>query len=331
MATTIIDDDNALFADSPSPPPRCRRYQAHDTAPRVPFKCKQLFRGTLDEDVDQFIDMFETQATLARLTEDDKLLLLPTCLADKASRWYQAEKRTNGPFDSYDDLRSSFMGRFTPTQAERKTQKLKLKALRQKDSESVIEFNDRFDALASECYYGEDEAKDIYVDCLRPRLRDALDVRAPSTLAEAMRVAVTVDVNLSRRGDAAPPAQTTTATAQVNELTSQMDRMSTRRAAHPYNSGRQCNKCGRHGHLAAKCGVKCTACGRWGHTMDTCRSKGNNVQPTTPKDRSRNGNGRDRPTCEHCGRVGHTKDRCFRNPESSSYRPRNTNGPNQGN
>ena len=97
------------------------------------------------------------------------------------------------------------MGRFTPTQAERKTQKLKLKALRQEDNKSVIEFNDRFDTLASKCYHGEDAAKDIYVDCLCTRLQDALAVRAPSTLAEAMRVAVTVDVNLSRCGKPAPP------------------------------------------------------------------------------------------------------------------------------
>ena len=83
-----------------------------------------MFRGTLDEDVDQFIDMFETQATLAHLTEDDKLLLLPTCLAHKASRWYQAEKRSNGPFDNYEELHSAVMGCFTPTQAERKMQKL---------------------------------------------------------------------------------------------------------------------------------------------------------------------------------------------------------------
>ena len=119
------------------------------------------------------------------------------------------------------------MGRFTPTQAERKMQKLKLKALQQTDSESVIEFNDWFDAIAPICHYGEDEAKDIYVDCLHPRLRDALDVRAPSTLAEAMHVAVTVNINLSHRGESTSSAQTTTATPQVNELTHQMDRMTT--------------------------------------------------------------------------------------------------------
>ena len=156
-----------------------------------------MFKGTLDEGVDQFIDMFETQAQLVLLTPDDKLLLLPTCLADKASRLYQTEKRTNGPFDIYVELRTAVKGWFTPTQAERKTQKLKLRALRQKDSESVIEFNDRFDTLASKYFSGEDEVKDIYVDCLKPCLRDTLDVRAPSTLAEAMHVVVTVDVNLS--------------------------------------------------------------------------------------------------------------------------------------
>ena len=226
----------------PSPPPGREHYR-DNTIPRIPFKCKQMFKGTLDEVVDQFIDMFETQAELACLTSVDKLLLLPTCLADKACWWYQTEKRTNGPFDTYAELQAAIKGRFTPTQAERKTQKLKLRALCQKDAKSVFEFNDRFNALASKCFYGEDKVKDIYVDCLKPRLRDALDVRAPSKLAEAMHVAVTVDVNLSRRGETTTSTTTATTTAQVQELIHQRDCMFTRRANHPYAS-RQCTKCG---------------------------------------------------------------------------------------
>ena len=87
-AASKYDDETDFLAKDSLSPPCSRRHQKDDTTPRVP--CLQLFRGTLDEDVDQFINMFETQATLARLTEDDKLLLLPTCHADKASRSYQA-------------------------------------------------------------------------------------------------------------------------------------------------------------------------------------------------------------------------------------------------
>ena len=117
------------------------------------------------------------------------------------------------------------MGRFTPTQAERKTQKLKLRGLRQRDDESVIEFNDRFDALEDKCQFGGDKVKDNYVDCLCAQLREALDIKAPTMLVEAMHVAVTVDVNMSWRDPAAP--QTTTNGAQVSELAHQMDRLST--------------------------------------------------------------------------------------------------------
>ena len=134
-ASNFEDETDFLAKNSPSPPHR-RCHQKHDNTPRMPFNGKQLFLGTLDEDVNQD----ETQATLARLTEDDKLLLLLTCLADKTSRLYHAEKRSNGPFDTYEELLSAVMGRFTPTQAERKTQKLKLKAFCQKDTESVIKF-----------------------------------------------------------------------------------------------------------------------------------------------------------------------------------------------
>ena len=86
--TSHDDDNNAHYIDFPSPPPRRRRHQAHQSAPHVPFKCKQLFGGTLDEDVDQFIDMFVTQATLAVLIKPEYALAitrrsLPTSLASR--------------------------------------------------------------------------------------------------------------------------------------------------------------------------------------------------------------------------------------------------------
>ena len=262
-----LDQDRSLSPPS-DPPCSC---SACDSAPPVPFKCKKLFKGTLDEDVEHFVDLFETQVTLARLTSEDRLLFLPTCLADKAARWYQQEKKLNGPFKTYREVRAALMGRFTPTQAERKTQKLKLRGLHQKNDESVIEFNDKFNALADKYHFGEDKVKDIYVDCLRARLREALDIRAPTTLAEAMRVTVTVDVNRNRRNQAAP--QTTTKGAQVNELAHQLDRLSTKRGGqHPYADSHQCAECGRSRHLASKCGVKCSACGRWGHLAESCWS-----------------------------------------------------------
>ena len=57
-------------------------------------------------------------------------------------------------------------------------------------------------------------------------MREALDIRAPTTLAEALCVAVMVDVNMSWRNQVAP--QTTTNRAKVNELAHQMDRLSTK-------------------------------------------------------------------------------------------------------
>ena len=45
-----------------------------------------------------------------------------------------------------------------------------------------------------------DEAKDIYLDCLRVKLRDALVIRTPETLPQAVKDAINVDVNYSRLG-----------------------------------------------------------------------------------------------------------------------------------
>ena len=55
--------------------------------PHIPFKCKETFKETLDENVIHFLDLFKTQMTLAMLTDADHLLLLPTCLTERAARW----------------------------------------------------------------------------------------------------------------------------------------------------------------------------------------------------------------------------------------------------
>ena len=100
-----------------------------------------------------------------------------------------------------------------------------------------------------------------------------LGIRAPTTLAEAMSVAVTVGVNLSHCTNTPFTTTTPTCNAQVSELANQMDKLLTRWATHPYASC-QCTNCGRQGHSTLKCGIKCIACGRWGHTADVYCSKG---------------------------------------------------------
>ena len=37
--------------------------------------------------------------------------------------------------------------------------------------------NHQFEAMASRCTLGDDEAKEIYLDCLRVKLREALAIR----------------------------------------------------------------------------------------------------------------------------------------------------------
>ena len=143
-----------------------------------------------------------------------------------------------------------------------------------------------------------------------------------------MCVAVTVEVNMSRRTHATP--QASSSSAQVNELAHQMDRLSTRKGGqHPYANTCQCNKCGCTGHLASKCGVKCTACGRWGHLADVCQSKRSMETPSASQgtanhdSRLAQSSSRSRPYCDFCKRQGHTRDHCCRNPDGSNNRLRN--------
>ena len=123
-----------------------------------------------------FLDLFETQTTLARLTDADHFLFLPTCLTEKAVRWYHHEKDSKGTYTTYAELRAAFRARFTTSKAERKSLKVKLRALKQWEEDSVIDFNHRFEAVASCCTLGDDEAKEIYLDCLRVKLREALAI-----------------------------------------------------------------------------------------------------------------------------------------------------------
>ena len=86
----------------------------------------------------------------------DHLLLLPTCLTERAPRWYHHEKDSQGTYNTYAELRAAFKTHFTPSEAERKSLKVKLRALKQQEEESIIDFNHRFEAVASRCTLGDD-------------------------------------------------------------------------------------------------------------------------------------------------------------------------------
>ena len=79
-----------------------------------------------------FLDLFETQTILARLKDAKGLLLLPSCLRERAARWYNHEKDTKGMYNTYGELRAAFKNCFTPSEAERKSLKVKLLGFKQR-------------------------------------------------------------------------------------------------------------------------------------------------------------------------------------------------------
>ena len=107
---------------------------------------------------------------------------------------------------------------------------MKLGALKQWEEESVIDFNHRFETVASRCTLGDDEAKEIYLDCLRVKLREALAFSAPESLPQAIMDAISVDVNYSRLGQQ-PQAVLTPMVSQVNQLATRFQDLGPR--AHP--------------------------------------------------------------------------------------------------
>ena len=245
---------------------------------------KKSYSGTPHENVSIFLDTFHTQVALAGLDTESALLLLPTCLEDRARRWYQAEKDANGLFPSLDALVKALKSKFTPTRAEKRAHTHKLRQTKQADNESVLDFNVRFEALAAKCDLPDEDVRDAYVDALRTQIREAIAIKCPDTHAEAMRDAMSLDISLARlapkRGQ-----------AQVNSVS--MDKK-----GKPYPVRKPCEKCG-GAHSTKRCGQKCEECGKLGHLAHECRSK---------------------QECTHCQKKGHTADRCFKNPASSSYR-----------
>ena len=137
---------------------------------------------------------------LDMLDLSSRLLLLPTCLTERAARCYHHNRDSNGTYKTYAEPRAAFKACFTPPEAERKSLKVKPWALKQREEESVIDFNHRFETMASCCTLGDNEAKDIYLDCLGVKLREVLAIRTPETLPQAMKNAISVNVIYSRLG-----------------------------------------------------------------------------------------------------------------------------------
>ena len=78
----------------------------------------------------------------------------------------------------YTELKTAFKQQITSSAAEGKTQKVKLCS----GMMSLFDFNHRFEAIASCCTCSDDKVKDIYIKCLKVKLRDDLAIRTPETL-----------------------------------------------------------------------------------------------------------------------------------------------------
>ena len=297
----VNPDTDDTTPEAPKTPAGLRHdadHKAPRRSPRFQFKGKKPFTGALDDNVGIFIHSFETQTKLANITDDDALLLLPTCLEDRALRWFHEERLSNGPFQSYIALRNALIAQFTPTHAEKMARQAEVRTQRQNVGESVLQFNIRFETLVSNCQMSDDEARDAYIEALRPPLRDALTIRFPATLRAAMRDAMTLSLTFAKRKD---EAQTPYAQPQVNQVANVGRRPNNRQK--PYSRA-PCGKCGGN-HRTERCGVKCPNCGRLGHTESECRQT-RRIPNAGP--------------CSFC-KGRHNTDQCWKDPNGPSYRP----------
>ena len=96
------------------------------------------------------------------------------------------------------EIKGASTRQFTPSEAEKHTQKAKFYPLRQQDNKPVLPFNHRFEAVASRCAFSEDEFLDLYANFFKLKLGEALAIKVQDTLQDAMRHVVGIDINLGR-------------------------------------------------------------------------------------------------------------------------------------
>ena len=302
----VTDDDDDIMATQQYDDLNRHHFQPPRRSPRLPpprpFKLKQCFSGLPSDNVNDFITLFRNEMELTNTDDRSALLILPKCLTDVAGRWFLQAKRATGSFDSLGEALEALTARFTPTEAMRSIQNDQLRRMRQGDNESVVDYNVRFEKQAATCTLMESDLKNIYVDSLIKQLGKSVLLQRPSSCDEAMREALSLEVDLRRRGELAM--------GSVNHV-----ERPTYNGHKPYPKRNPCRKCGGN-HATDRCGVRCKKCGKLGHTENECRSN-------VPK---RND---DEPPCTKCHMTNHARPQCWRDPDGPNYRPppKNRRGP----
>lgn len=209
------------------------------------------FTGSSDEDIDEYLEMFEEIADSQGWADTKKLMELRLHLKGKALLWLRVQKTEDKK--SYCTLKERLLQKFRTIGGA---------------TESLF-----MAMLACKQQRGEDADSYVYQKLLKIK---RYEVAKGDTIGQAATVAYIHDGLL-------PHLQISVNSmvdhCSVDQLLTALERAERQRATRPSVTAiNECSKCGRRNHSTKDCRahIKCTTCAKFGHHASACRQ-----QPTT--------------------------------------------------
>jgi len=252
-----------------------------------------------------------------------------------AIRWYDAN---SGSYSSMGKLLEGMVTHFTSDTGRKAYRREKLKEMTQKCSESVSEYNSRFEEAKIDTYLREEEYLGIYLTGLTKELRNAVVGARTTSLQETMKagteiyaqMALLTKPRLTRQepkaneislNSVAPDRSLSPVHAPSRDRISVMEEqlLALQTAKTSETPIKKCGKCGLPGHKTENCGIRCFNCDGLGHRANECR-KPRRKRQSDFKSPSFTKTSKSELFCNYCKRTGHTEMGCFSNPISLSFR-----------
>uniref|UniRef100_A0A7M5WX58 CCHC-type domain-containing protein n=1 Tax=Clytia hemisphaerica TaxID=252671 RepID=A0A7M5WX58_9CNID len=232
------------------------------------------FKGTEEPFVTDFFNYFDQYAKYYSLTDDDKLLVFPSCLEENALFFFGTLQP--GEIDTFKKIKDIFKEKYYP----KKLEMLKIAQLhgrKMTKTESLETYSLSIQNEARKLELSDKEAKNIFVQGLQPDLKEYVMLHYPDTYAEARalaenKYAVLQTLKGSKEAELnslIPRIQTlmegeegcsNNKLNELNQLRARVNQLEHSRE--PRKSSIKCYSCGRHGHIARDCYAKRTSFGR---------------------------------------------------------------------
>ena len=149
------------------------------------------FEGKKSENVKHFISKFEKYATHQRVEQDNYSDCIGLFLEGAALEFYDYTRRQNEEME-YEELKVALINRFDDDQFSLII-KNKLHSRKLKPSEKVTDYYNDLLSLSTKIDLSDDDFLYIFLNGLTPQLREHVVCRGPTSVAEAVQIAKTLE------------------------------------------------------------------------------------------------------------------------------------------